>query len=130
VSLALFDVDGFGEINRLGGHEAGDEVLKGVAAVLNESVRLVDTVARIGGDEFVLMAPGSSGEIVARRVIAGVEALPGVAGRSLSVSAGVAHFPADGDSAGEVLDAAAAALAEAKGRGPATLGEAKGQTTR
>jgi GGDEF domain-containing protein len=59
-----------------------------------------------------------------------VTELPGVAGRSLSVSAGVAHFPADGESAGDVLDAAAAALAEAKGRGPATLHESTGQTTR
>jgi diguanylate cyclase (GGDEF)-like protein len=130
VSLALFDVDGFGEINRAGGHEAGDDVLKAVAAVLNESVRLVDTVARIGGDEFVLLAPGSAGSTVAQRVIDSVRQLPGAVGTAVSVSAGVAHFPADGDSAAAVLDAAAAALAEAKGRGPATLHESTGQPAR
>ena len=42
-------------------HEAGDDVLRRVAAVLAESVRLVDTVGRIGGDEFVLVAPGLGG---------------------------------------------------------------------
>ena len=130
VSVALFDVDGFSEINRAAGHEAGDDVLKTVAAVLNESVRLVDTVARIGGDEFVLLAPGAAGATVAQRVIESVGQLQDAAGTSLSVSAGVAHFPANGETAGAVLDAAAAALAEAKGRGPATLHESTGQTTR
>ena len=130
VSLALFDVDGFGEINRAGGHEAGDDVLKAVAAVLNESVRLVDTVARIGGDEFVLLAPGSAGSTVARRVIESVARLPEVTGTSLSVSAGVAHFPTDGEDAATLLDAAATALAQAKGRGPATLHESTNQRSR
>ena len=58
VSFAMFDVDDFQATNREGGHEAGDDVLRRVAAVLAESVRLVDTVGRIGGDEFVLVAPG------------------------------------------------------------------------
>ena len=58
VSLAMFDVDDFRATNEQGGHVAGDEVLRQVAAVLAESVRLVDTVGRIGGDEFVLVAPG------------------------------------------------------------------------
>ena len=57
-----------------GGHEAGDDVLRRVAAVLAESVRLVDTVGRIGGDEFVLVAPGSAGMTVAQRVLDGIAA--------------------------------------------------------
>ena len=61
LSLAMFDVDDFRATNEQGGHVAGDEVLRQVAAVLAESVRLVDTVGRIGGDEFVLVAPGSAG---------------------------------------------------------------------
>jgi diguanylate cyclase (GGDEF)-like protein len=127
VSLALFDVDGFVATNEAGGHEAGDDVLRAVAAVLNESVRLVDTVARIGGDEFVLVAPGSAGMTVARRVLAGVAALAPVGGGSVSVSAGIARFPTDGTTPDELLEAAAGALAAAKGRGPATLHETSTQ---
>ena len=58
VSLAVFDVDGLTATNEAAGHAVGDDVLRAVAAVLAESVRLVDTVARVGGDEFVLVAPG------------------------------------------------------------------------
>ena len=103
--------------NREGGHEAGDDVLRRVAAVLAESVRLVDTVGRIGGDEFVLVAPGSAGPMVARRVLDGIAALPAVAGRPISVSAGVARFPADGADAEALIAAATAALAPGAGRG-------------
>ena len=96
VSLAMFDVDDFQATNRDGGPAAGDDVLRRVAAVLAESVRLVDTVGRVGGDEFVLIAPGSAGLTVANRVMAGIAALPAVAGKDVSVSAGVARFPTDG----------------------------------
>ena len=59
--VAMFDIDGFQATNRDGGYAAGDDVLRRVASVLAGSVRLVDTVGRIGGDEFVLIAPGSAG---------------------------------------------------------------------
>jgi diguanylate cyclase (GGDEF)-like protein len=129
VSVALFDVDDFVATNAAAGHEAGDDLLRAVAAVVSESVRLVDTVARFGGDEFVLVAPGPAGITVARRVLAGVAALPEVGGRKPSVSAGVARFPADGTSADELIDAAGRALAAARESGPGTLAEAKAQPT-
>ena len=95
-----------------------------VAAVLAESVRLVDTVARYGGDEFVLVAPGSAGTTVAQRVLEGVARLAPVDGRTITVSAGVARFPADGTSADELLAAAEGALSVARGSGPSGLAEA------
>jgi diguanylate cyclase (GGDEF)-like protein len=123
VSVVLFDIDDFQATNRDAGQHAGDDVLRRVAAVLAESVRLVDTVGRIGGDEFVLIAPGSAGLTVARRVIEGIVSLPAVAGRPVTVSAGVARFPTDGTDAETLLEAAATALAQARsdGRGQAVL---------
>ena len=123
VSIVIFDIDDFQATNREGGHHAGDDVLRRVAAVLAESVRLVDTVGRIGGDEFVLVAPGSAGLTVARRVLEGIVSLPAVAGRPVTVSAGVARFPTDGTDADALIEAATVALAQARadGRGHAVL---------
>lgn len=121
VSLAMFDVDDFQATNRSGGHEAGDDVLRRVAEVLAESVRLVDTVGRVGGDEFVLVAPGSAGMTVAQRVLDGIRALPAIAGRSITVSAGVARFPVDGASSEALIAAASSALDRARGEGRGTV---------
>jgi diguanylate cyclase (GGDEF)-like protein len=126
LSLAMFDVDDFRATNDQGGHVAGDEVLRQVAAVLAESVRLVDTVGRIGGDEFVLVAPGSAGGTVARRVLDGIRALPAVAGRAVSISAGVALFPADGTDSESLIEAATQALARAKAEGAGSVAETEG----
>lgn len=126
VSLAMFDVDDFQATNLSGGHEAGDDVLRRVAAVLAESVRLVDTVGRIGGDEFVLVAPGSAGVTVAHRVLEGIAALPAIAGRPITVSAGVVRFPVDGTDAESLIAAASDALGRARenGRGRVAAGAA------
>jgi diguanylate cyclase (GGDEF)-like protein len=126
VSLAMFDIDDFRATNRDAGTEAGDQVLRHVAAVLAESVRLVDTVGRIGGDEFVLIAPGSAGAVVAQRVLDGIAALPPVGGRVVTVSAGVARFPADGTDAQSLIGAATEGLARAReaGRGSVGVGAA------
>jgi diguanylate cyclase (GGDEF)-like protein len=110
VSVAIFDVDDFTSVNDAAGRDAGDDILRSVAAVLSGAVRLVDTVARYGADEFLLVAPGSAGVTVAQRVLDGVAALPGAGGRPVSVSAGVARFPADGTDADSIIAAAQAAL--------------------
>jgi len=120
----LFDVDGLAAANDAAGPAVGDDILREVAAVLAETVRLVDTVSRWGGDEFLLVTPGEAGMIVAQRVLAAVAARPEIAGRAYSVSAGVARFPADGASSEELIAAAGAALATAKGMGPGALASA------
>ena len=120
VSVALFDVDAFRELNEAVGSRAGDHVLRQVATVLAESVRLVDTIARIGADEFVLVAPGSAGVTVAKRIMDGIGRLEAVGDQSISVSAAVARFPQDGGDAETLLQAARAALEGTSGRGALT----------
>jgi diguanylate cyclase (GGDEF)-like protein/PAS domain S-box-containing protein len=103
LSLALFDVDHFKRVNDLHGHATGDEVLKAVAAVLDQAKRLTDTVARWGGEEFIAILPVPLGGAATfcDRVRAQIAelSLPGV-GR-VTISAGVAELgPED---AGEAL---------------------------
>ncbi len=97
-------------------------MLRQVAAVLADTVRLVDTVARTGGDEFVVVAPGSAGVTVARRVLDGIAGLESIEGHPVSVSAGIARFPQDGSDGESLLAAARAALATTAGN--ASIAEA------
>lgn len=125
LSVLLFDVDGFAEINSDAGSPAGDEVLRHVAATLADQVRLVDTVARYGGDEFALIAPGGGGDVVGRRVRDALLERE-AAGKPISVSVGAVVYPADGATSTELLIAAANALAEAKRRGRGSIFVASG----
>jgi GGDEF domain-containing protein len=79
--------------------------------------------------EFVLVAPGSAGVNVERRVLDGIAALPEHGGRQTSISAGVARFPADAGSADELLSAARAALDRARVAGSAGLQDASATST-
>ena len=121
VSVAVFDIDRFGSLNATAGRAAGDDVLRRVAGILADQVRLVDTVARTGADEFVVVAPGSAGSTVAGRIIAAVGS---AVEAGASVSAGVARFPTDGATADDVLGAARAALAMARSAGTGRMAAA------
>ena len=120
LSVLLLDVDGFAAINKQGGAPAGDEVLRHVAATLADQVRLVDTVARFGPDEFALIAPGGGGQIAGRRVRDAVAKRESVTG-PISISVGAVVYPIDGASSDELLSAAGRALAEAKRRGRGSI---------
>jgi diguanylate cyclase (GGDEF)-like protein/PAS domain S-box-containing protein len=119
---ALFcDLDGFKEINDSFGHHVGDDVLKAVAVRVQAALRPTDTLARIGGDEFVALCEGIDDETaafgIASRVLAAVAEPIDVSGHeiTLSVSVGVA-FAFSGDAA-ELLRNADAAMYLAKDRG-------------
>ena len=124
VTLAMFDVDNLTGFNDSNGRAAGDDVLREVAAVVGESVRYVDTVARWGGDEFMVVAPGEKGTTVARRIVEAVAARSKAIDKRFSVSAGLARFPIDGKTGEELVEAATAALRAAQASGPGTLAEA------
>jgi len=116
LSVLLFDIDGFAQINEGAGAEMADDVLRFVAATLAGQVRLVDTVARFGPDEFAMIAPGGGGEIAGRRISNAINALE-ASGSPVSVGVGVVVFPQDGATSEELLSGANTALAEAKRRG-------------
>jgi diguanylate cyclase (GGDEF)-like protein len=121
VSVGVFDVDDLTRINTEQGAGAGDDVLRRVASTLAGQVRLIDTVARIGDDEFGVIAPGDNGMVVARRVRDAVAALEPVGGARITVTGGVAHHPQDGTTSGELMEAADRAMKAARSAGPGSL---------
>ena len=125
ITVALFDVDDLTGFNDANGRAAGDDVLREVAAVIGETVRFVDTVARWGGDEFMLVAPGAKGTTVVRRILENVAAANLAGGRRVTVSAGMARFPDDGTSSDDLIGHAQAALHVARAVGPGTIAESK-----
>jgi diguanylate cyclase (GGDEF)-like protein len=110
LAIVMFDLVGATELNERLGHAAVDDVLRRIAAVLTENVRLIDTVARTGADEFVVVAPGATGPALAHRIVTAVEAEHLSDGTPLRFGTGRAVFPDDGDSAEELLRAAEARL--------------------
>ena len=121
------DLDGFKDVNDRYGHSAGDAVLAEVARRLNDSIRALDSVARIGGDEFVILLPAitsQEADVIARRIITHVASafdIGLVAPVHIGVSIGCARAPDDGDTAEQLLRSADRALYEAKRRGRGVL---------
>ena len=121
-SLMFIDLDGFKPVNDAFGHHLGDRLLREVALRLREQLRSQDTLARIGGDEFVLLVrllePDDAPQVAARQV--------GLLSRAfrvdehellISASVGIALYPGNGLTAEELLMNADAAMYHAKGAG-------------
>ncbi len=134
VSILMVDLDHFKKVNDEFGHMLGDDVLRTVSGIFTRTLRKVDVVCRYGGEEFAIIlpaTPGGSAYIVAdklRRAVAGAQH-PGVP-IPVTISAGVAEFPANGITRDDIVRAADAALYKAKQNGrnqvcwaPANAGE-------
>jgi len=108
LTVLVCDVDDFKQVNDRFGHLEGNKVLRYVADVLRENCREYDYVARMGGDEFVLLLPGSDRETVHRR-IAEFQSIAceagGLAGGAtvINLSVGEAFYPDDGSDAEQLL---------------------------
>ncbi|MCD6155822.1 MAG: diguanylate cyclase [Candidatus Atribacteria bacterium] len=122
VFVLYLDLQNFKKFNDRFGHEAGDAVLKVVAERLRRSLRKNDLLARIGGDEFVVVLYGGSRDSVTeivKRIIASLEEPFEWKGNSLRVSAnvGIASYPEDGKSLEELIRKADFAMYKAKKEG-------------
>ena len=126
MSLVFCDIDNFKEINDRYGHQAGDQVLAGVAKTVSEQIRKMDTLTRFGGEELVLLLPNtdrSGAGIISERIRQAVATeTRGVAsGKSVHVTVSLGYAtqspeePFDGTA--EILRAADEALYQAKHAG-------------
>jgi len=123
VGVMAIDVDHFKRVNDTLGHEVGDSALRGIADELASCVREEDIACRAGGEEFVIILPGTGKTALrtraeaVRRTIEQAQIPAGDGTLKLTVSIGIATFPAYGDSGQAVLRAADVALYKAKAAG-------------
>ncbi|HWH30940.1 MAG TPA: sensor domain-containing diguanylate cyclase [Mycobacteriales bacterium] len=118
VSLVMVDIDHFKQLNDTHGHQAGDEVLRNVAAALTIECRDFDTPARYGGEEFAVVLPGcgpAEAIAIAERLRRAVASAPSVV--PITASAGVATYPSHAGDADTLVRAADEALYESKNAG-------------
>jgi diguanylate cyclase (GGDEF)-like protein len=119
VTVLLADIDEFRRVNEAYGRSIGDQLLKLVAGILRDNSRTVDYVARVGGDEFVLLLAAARPEDLAGKIEAldrlVANACRGLCGEESSgLAVGVACFPENGADAESLMAFAAQALAGAK----------------
>ncbi|MCX7177753.1 MAG: sensor domain-containing diguanylate cyclase [Proteobacteria bacterium] len=123
VAVIMIDLDHFKEVNDTLGHVAGDDLLREVAERIRSLVRSADTVARVGGDEFVVLMEGVASVELAEAVAAKIlvqlsrQVQLGRDVRQIGASLGIAVYPDDGRCAEELLQAADTAMYEAKAAG-------------
>lgn len=124
-TVIALDLDGFKKVNDALGHPVGDALLRIAAKRLRETLRDVDTLARVGGDEFVAVLPGAVDEVeiqnVARRMISAIQLPFEINGNALyvSTSIGAAVYPVHGDNEVKLLAHADTAMYRAKETGKA-----------
>lgn len=122
-AVMFMDLDGFKKVNDTIGHEAGDDLLRSVAQRLRTTIRASDTVARIGGDEFIVVVPelneANTAAQIATTLVEAVSRPYLIKGKSVNVSTsiGISFYPRNGTSSSELLEIADRALNQAKGRG-------------
>ena len=124
VAVLMLDLDRFKDVNDSLGHHVGDRLLEIVATRLRSCLRESDIVARLGGDEFVVALPEITDDRnvagVAEKILASLSKPFQIEAHELHISAsiGIARYPSDGENPEALLQAADAAMYEAKSKGP------------
>ena len=127
LAVLFLDLDGFKNVNDSLGHPVGDRLLVQVAQRLAQRIRQTDTLARIGGDEFLILLESVAGpedvEVVARDILEEFRDSFRLAGQEISLSAsmGISLYPADGEDTATLMKNADAALFRAKEQGRGQL---------
>lgn len=122
-SLLLFDIDYFKKFNDTHGHQAGDEVLKKISALLKSEAREIDLVARYGGEEFVMIFLNCDLKMAAknaeriRKLVSREKVMFKDQTLSVTVSIGVANYPTHTETASDLISLADKALYKAKAQG-------------
>ena len=119
-ALLLLDVDGLKRVNDSYGHAAGDQLLLGVAEAIRAATRSVDVPARIGGDEFCVLAPHQTAVragVLADRLAQSIELLESADGARIGVSIGVVACPEHSHDPERLLELADGAMYRAKAAG-------------
>lgn len=119
-AIIFIDLDSFKKVNDTYGHDTGDQVLKFLAKTMESEVRKQDICCRYGGEEFVILLPETNKHTalnVAERVRRKMAITPSPTGKIVTLSAGVAAYPADGDCFTDLFKAADKALYQAKRQG-------------
>jgi diguanylate cyclase (GGDEF)-like protein len=119
LALLIMDLNGFKEINDTLGHQIGDQVLVSVAERIQEQVRTVDTVARMGGDEFAVLLADVDKDatvVLVKRIVKSLESHLEIGGHKLHISAsiGITLFPDHGHNAKILVQRADVAMYMAK----------------
>ena len=120
VSVLMLDIDDFKRVNDIYGHGAGDEILRGLAETLKDSVRTSDAVYRLGGEEFAIVIASRSpenAEQLAHRVVERVTATDFDPAGRITISVGLARGPEHAMNPRELIACAEAAMMSAKARG-------------
>ncbi|CAB3929501.1 sensor domain-containing diguanylate cyclase [Achromobacter insolitus] len=119
-AVVALDIDHFKRVNDTYGHTAGDEVIQGMAQLMRDCSRPTDVLCRNGGEEFLILLPGAGAKEaagMAERLRLKTEARRLSGALEITVSAGVAQWPAGGADVEKVFQAADAALYAAKQQG-------------
>ena len=127
-AVMFLDLDGFKAVNDRHGHETGDLLLKATADRIKAEIRETDTVARIGGDEFVIILTSLPDRAIAERIAANLIrqiSAPLRAGKAdiqVSASVGIALYPQHGEGTEDLMRAADHAMYRVKHRGKNSFG--------
>jgi len=133
-SVLMIDIDWFKEYNDFHGHQKGDKILVNLVRILSYNIRFIDKLYRYGGEEFVVLLPETSeaeAKEVAEKLRSKIEEKEfegekkSQPTKNITISVGMASYPKNGKSSGELISAADSALYKAKSSGKNTIKVAK-----